>query len=304
MNSQCCRLRDDLSGALAGTTRPSHFRYPQPNTLRGAWHTRGIARAQQRHIRRTGRLTVADSNSSCLFLKTFGTAALVARNASVCHMRHKDLALLIFLRLEGARAISRSRLGTLLWGGGTERPARHSLSQTLARLRSVLGWEMLSVSRDTATWRGDLACDAALLDEPGEDPSTVCDLYTGDFVAGLILGSGAEDFEAWADAKRARYRLKAVQLLETCAGEAERRGEPELALRLSLRAVEIEPLFQAGHRRVMRAWDALGERALALRHYHALERTLRTEVGTLPDPCTRAVAAQLCEQGAYSDVSR
>jgi DNA-binding SARP family transcriptional activator len=217
-------------------------------------------------------------------------------------MRHKDLALLIFLRLEGARAISRSRLGTLLWGGGTERPARHSLSQTLARLRSVLGWEMLSVSRDTVTWRGDLACDAALMDEPGEDPSTVCDLYTGDFVAGLILGPGAEDFEAWADAKRARYRLKAVQLLERCAGEAERRGEPELALRLSLRAVDIEPLFQAGHRRVMRAWDALGERAFALRHYHALERTLRTEVGTLPDPCTRAVAAQLCEQGANSDV--
>ena len=247
---------------------------------------------------------MVDSSGPCLFLKTFGTAALVARNAAVCRMRHKDLALLIFLRLEAVRAISRSVLGTLLWGDGAEHAARHSLSQTLARLRSMLGRETLCVSRDTVTWRGDLACDAALLDEPGEDPSTVCDLYTGDFVAGLILGPGAEDFEAWADARRARYRLKAVQLLETCAGEAERRGEPERALRLSLRAVEIEPLFQAGHRRVMRAWDALGERAFALRHYHALERTLRTEVGTLPDPCTRALAAQLCEQAVYPEVSR
>jgi DNA-binding SARP family transcriptional activator len=241
---------------------------------------------------------VADSSGPCLFLKTFGMAALVARNALVCRLRHKDLALLIFLRLEGTRAISRSVLGTLLWGDSPERAARHSLSQTLRRLRSGLGSEMLSVSRDVVEWRGDLACDAALLDDACEKTGAVCQLYTGDFVAGLTLGPGADDFEAWADAKRAYYRLRAIQLLERCAGEAERRGEPERALGLSLRAVEIEPLFQAGHRCVMRAWDALGERAFALRHYRALERTLRAEVGTLPDPCTRVLAAQLSDQEA------
>jgi DNA-binding SARP family transcriptional activator len=239
---------------------------------------------------------VLDPSSPCLFLKTFGTAALIARNAAICPLRHKDVALLIFLRLECTRAISRSELGTLLWGDGTERTARHSLSQTLGRLRSVLGQEALLLWRDAVAWRRELPCDALLLDDPSADASTVCQLYTGHFVAGLLLGRGADDFEAWADAKRAHYRLRAIQLLERCAGEAERRGEPERALGLSLRAVEIEPLFQAGHRRVMRAWDALGERAFALRHYGALERTLRTELGTLPDPCTRALAAQLSER--------
>jgi DNA-binding SARP family transcriptional activator len=265
----------------------------------------GTREAPRAHSNRTSGApegsTVADSSGPCLFLKTFGTAALIARNAAICHMRHKDLALLIYLRLEVARATSRSLLATLLWGDSAERRARHSLSQTLGRLGSVLGRDTLSVSRDAVAWRGDLTCDAAFLDEPGEVPSAVCHLYTGDFVADLILGAGAEDFETWADAKRAHYRLKAVQVLDACAGEAERRGEPAEALRLSLRALEIEPLFQAGHRRVMRAWDALGERAFALRHYRALERMLRTEIGTLPDPCTRAVAAQLCEQGAYFD---
>jgi DNA-binding SARP family transcriptional activator len=208
-------------------------------------------------------------------------------------MRHKDLALLIYLRLEGTRAISRSILGTLLWGDGVEHTARHSLSQTLRRLRCVLGPEMLSVARDAVEWRGELPCDAALVDEPAAEASTVCRLYTGDFVAGLILGSGADDFEGWADVRRAHYRLRAVQLLVARACDAERRGEPDEALRFSLRAVEIEPLFQAGHRSVMRAWDALGERAFALRQYGTLERRLRSEVGTAPDPCTRALAAQL-----------
>jgi DNA-binding SARP family transcriptional activator len=218
-------------------------------------------------------------------------------------MRHKDLALLIYLRLEGVRAVSRSILGTLLWGNGVEHTARHSLSQTLRRLRCVLGPEMLSVARDTVGWRGELPCDAALLDEPGADAGTVCRLYTGDFVAGLILGRGADDFGAWADAKRAYYRLRAVQLLVALACDAERRREPGEALRLSLRAVEIEPLFQAGHRSVMRAWDALGERAFALRQYRALERKLRADVGTAPDPCTRALAAQLCDQEERLDVT-
>jgi DNA-binding SARP family transcriptional activator len=257
-------------------------------------HQSRTAAAHSAHRRRT----VPDPTTPGLYLKTFGTAALFERTAAVCRMRHKDLALLIFLRLAGTGAVSRSLLGTLLWGEGAERTARHSLSQALGRLRSCLGQEVLSVTRDAVEWHGDLACDAALLDEPSEDPGAACQAYTGDFVAGLMLGPGADDFEAWADAKRAHYRLRAVQLLERCAGEAERRGEPERALRLSLRAVEIEPLFEAAHRRVMRAWEALGERAFALRHYRAFERTLRAEVGTLPDPCTRALAAQLCDQGA------
>jgi DNA-binding SARP family transcriptional activator len=193
--------------------------------------------------------------------------------------------------------MSRSGLASLLWGDSIERKARHSLSQALGRLQNRLGDRTLYLARDSVVRRGELACDAALLEERCESPDGgdrgYVRFYTGDFVAGLVLGPGAADFDVWADARRASYRFKAVRFLDHRAEEAELAGDFGEALQLALRAVEIEPFFQAGHRRVMRVWQALGEHALAIRHYHSLTHLLGTMADLGPDARTRALAEDL-----------
>jgi len=248
------------------------------------------------------------SNGSHWFLKTFGTPALFREPGAVpTPLRNKDLALLIYLRLEGGQCLSRSPLASMLWGDSTEQKARHSLSQALGRLQSLLGSSALFLARDTIVWRGQLPCDAALLDEgptAADDDRFYLRFYTGDFVAGPGLGPGATDFELWAEAKRASYRLKAVRALDQRAAEAECSGAFSDALHLALRAVEIEPLLLAGHRRIMRAWRALGEHALAMKHYQAVAHLLSTTTGVGPDALTRALADELATTGGYGAALR
>lgn len=215
-----------------------------------------------------------------------------ARDAAV-PLRQKDLALLVYLRLEPHREHARASLAALLWSECDERKARHSLSQALGRIRDAVGGASMVVGRETVCWRGDLACDAVLLEN--DDPTRAdaeLRFYAGDFVAGLALGEGALAFDEWADARRAFLRRRAAQLLDASAEEAERLGRHGMALQLATRLLEIEPLSEAAHRRVMRAWAALGERAMAVRHYHQLERALREE-RLEPDPATRALVAEL-----------
>ena len=223
------------------------------------------------------------------FLKALGSPLLTGPGAE--RLRKKDLALLVYLRLERRRAHSRSMLANLLWGDSTEEKARHSLTQALGRIRSVLGAECLDADHDRVEWRGDLPCDAALLQEMTGDPTL--DLYTGDFLAQFAPGRGAREFEDWTDGRRAHYRTLALELLDRAGEEAEAAGDWSGALRVGERSAEIDPFWEHGQRRMMRAWHELGERNRALRHYEKFAAWLARELEEDPDPETQALAERL-----------
>lgn len=230
------------------------------------------------------------------FLKTLGSPVLTSPGAERPpeRLRKKDLALLVYLRLERRRAHSRSMLANLLWGDSTEEKARHSLTQALGRIRSVLGPECLDADHDRVEWRGELPCDAALLQEmTGAPTDPGLDLYAGDFLAQFAPGRGAREFEDWMDGKRGHYRALALELLDRAGEEAEAAGEWSGALRIGERSVEIDPFWERGQRRMMRAWHELGERNRALRHYEKFAAWLARELDEEPDPETRALAERL-----------
>jgi DNA-binding SARP family transcriptional activator len=218
-------------------------------------------------------------------------------------VRRKDLALLTYLCIQRSRSLSRGTLASLLWGESSEEKARHSLTQALRRLRQLFGADALNVRDESVDWRGEVQCDAAELECLAAKPTTPgAELpeYREAFLSHFSLGPGAQDFEHWADARRAHYRGLAVRLLDAGGAEQERLGSWSQVLRLGLRVIEIEPLFEEGHRRVMRAWSALGERTLALKHYEDFVRWLQAEFGEVPDPLTVALADQLRSSTAVS----
>lgn len=232
------------------------------------------------------------------FLRAFGVPSLTYPGAErfLESFRKKDLALLVYLRLEGGRAHSRSFLANLLWGDSTEEKARHSLTQALGRIRAVLGEESLETDHDQAEWRGDLPCDAVLLQEmaAGSAPmDPTLEIYTGDFLARFNPGRGARAFEEWADGRRMRYRTLTLEVLDRAGGQAEAEGDWSRALKTGERAIEIDPFWEHGHRRVMRAWHALGERNRALRHYERFVAWLAHELEEEPDGETSALAEEI-----------
>lgn len=239
-----------------------------------------------------------------MHLKTLGHPVLVGGDGQpVRGMRRKDLALLVYLCVEGTALHPRGRLAALLWGGSPEERARHSLTQALGRLaRTAPG--ALAVEKDVVRRGSLIQCDAVRLLCGAVEAGEVDDafsLYAEPFLEGFDPGPGAEEFREWADRRRAELRNAALRLLERAGGDAAAAADWGRALRLAERAVQIDPVWEEGHRRLMRAQAARGERNRALRHYQAFEAWLDAEVGAEPDPETRALAEQLRAPDAPAD---
>ena len=231
------------------------------------------------------------------FLRTLGLPELVGDDGSpVEGLRLKDLALLAYLCVEGDRAHPRARLAALLWGESPEEAARHSFTQAIGRIQKALGRGALGVQKESVRWMGCVASDAGALlaDDPWhpslDDGLTI---YRSDFLDGFEPGEGGEDFNLWADRTRARLRNLALHALERRGEDAEAQSEWECALRIGERAVQIDPLWESGHRRAMRALAERGEQNRALRHYETFRDWLAEEAGGEPDPETRSLALRL-----------
>jgi DNA-binding SARP family transcriptional activator len=58
-------------------------------------------------------------------------------------------------------------------------------------------------------------------------------------------------------------------------------------------SIALEPFRETGYQRIMRACEAMGNRAEALRAYDRCRRLLAEELGTDPSPETNAIYQRL-----------
>lgn len=104
------------------------------------------------------------------------------------------------------------------------------------------------------------------------------------------------DFDdPWSEDRREEAAVRHRCVL-ACYGEACLHlgpGELTGAERSARSLVELDPLAENGHRLLMRALVAQGDRAAALRAYEQMRATLRDQLGTAPSPTTQQLHAEL-----------
>jgi DNA-binding SARP family transcriptional activator/Tfp pilus assembly protein PilF len=211
----------------------------------------------------------------------------------------KITALLAYLAVT-SRAHSRAALATLLWGDVDDRRANSSLRNALYVLRRDLGLDpCLIVGRhqvglDLAQVWLDVDRLKQAVREEAENASSLREalhLWRGPFLDGLFV-TGAPEFNAWVSATRAK--LERVYL-EGCLAlsQAYTRSKqwPE-ALEAAQRAVDLDPLYEAGHRQIMRIHLRQGKRSAALRQYERCRDSLGSELGVLPSTRTQTLHEQ------------
>ncbi|MCS7100070.1 MAG: AAA family ATPase, partial [Burkholderiaceae bacterium] len=186
----------------------------------------------------------------------------------------KDAVLLAYLALEGPTP--RGRLAALLWPEADEERARGNLRQRLLRLKRATGVELV-VGNPLAQLAAGVAHD---LDE-------VCD------VLAAIDPAQAGGLAEWLQAQRDRRERARIQWLTAAADQAEAAGELEVALAHALALVELDPLSEHAHRRVMTLHYLRGDAAAALAAYERCRQILRRELHAAPSPETEAVRARL-----------
>src|SRR6266851_5406705 len=195
-----------------------------------------------------------------LTLALLGPPQVARPDGSLVAVRsRKELALLVYLAVEGQGAQRRDTLLGLLWPDVRDSAARNSLRVALANLRQTLGDAAPSADRQMVQLRLDSgALDVASLRELLEtsrahcyDQNNACAacaarlaqavaLYRGDFLTGFGLPD-ADAFEEWALVRRETLRQQVLDALATLAEYHWRLGDYAALVRDARRQLELEP---------------------------------------------------------------
>jgi len=188
----------------------------------------------------------------------------------------RRIALLCILALARGRPVGRERLIGLLWPEHTDDAARHNLSESLYVLRKELG-EGLSASGDEVRLDPEAVAsdvgefEAAL--ERGE-LEQAARVYGGPLLEGFYVADAAE-FERWVEGERDRLARAYARALERLAEAAEAEGSALRAVDWWRALAVHDPFASRVALRLVRAYDAAGERAAALRHAETHATLLR-----------------------------
>ena len=112
------------------------------------------------------------------------------------------------------------------------------------------------------------------------------------YQAAVILYNGEylpeRRYEDWTSAERERLGTLALSAMTTMA-ELQIVSNPRDSLRLTQRVLALEPLWEEAYRVQMRAYQALGNRPMALRTYQQCVEVLAMEFGIAPLPETQSI---------------
>lgn len=232
-----------------------------------------------------------------LALKLFG-APRVERSDGLVTGRAaqgRRLALLAFLALTRARLGTRDKLIALLWPESPSDRARQRLSDDLYILRSALGEDVVQTLGDElalnpGVMTSDVGAFERLLDEG--HPEQAVQLVAGPLLDGFHLADSAE-FDQWLDSERARLGQRYATALESLAESSESRAEFAAAVTWWQRLAAHDPGNGRVALRLMRALEAAGDRAGALRYARMHAALLREEFDAEPDPQVSMFAERL-----------
>ncbi len=200
-------------------------------------------------------------------------------------------ALLAYLVLHRDALQARKRLAFLFWPDTNEAQALTNLRNLLHKLRQALPDPNRLFKADThaVQWRPDAlfsldvaefeaACAAGALQR-------AVDLYTGDLLPGC--------YDDWIQPERARLQGMFIAAAEQLMRQLEERRDYSAASAITQRLLHHDPLREENHRAAIRLHALNGDRAAALRAYHACVTVLQRELAVAPDQATRQLYERL-----------
>jgi DNA-binding SARP family transcriptional activator/predicted ATPase len=248
-----------------------------------------------------------------LILRLLGRPEVSCGRQFLRFRSRKELALLFYLATEGGLH-PREKLAALLWPEAGEDQSRASLRNALYGLRKTLkdgtGRDHLRAERDAAVGLdlgSGVDLDLRLLDAvsarpvavvPNEDLSVFEELraaaaaYRGEFLEGFSL-DGATDFEYWVSLERERWLRRSEAIFDRLSRLELGSGEVRAAVATAERWTHHAPASEAAYRRLMEAYFAAGNSAVALRAFEACRRVLQERLGVEPSAETEALAARI-----------
>lgn len=204
----------------------------------------------------------------------------------------KAIAILAVLAADG-RPYARDELAALLWPDSDDAAARGALRRTLSTMRSAIGDGPLVIDRsrvdlDRAATRVDLVeIERAARAGDRVALEAAANLARGEFLAGFSLRDSPE-FDDWRAARAVAAERAVLAVMDRLAEVAEADGDLPAAISATGRRLDVNPLDESAHVRLMDLLVASGDRGGALRQYRTCVATLERELGVAPLATTTA----------------
>lgn len=234
--------------------------------------------------------------ASGLHLILLGAAKLVRGDGEHHTLSGGDAALLTLLHAQGT--LERSQVAAWIWPDLPLPRAQANLRQRLFRLHQWAGAAVVQGDRRRLIWSPACAVDVDELRTAlaaGLAPDHDDLLATHDYADAPAL---AEQVDRLRDTLRASYHDALARLAEAHAA----RGALATALQHAQRLVQVAPLLEHAHRRVMHLHARRGDRAAALAAFRHCQRVLDEALAVRPSGETEMLAAQI-EASAVPTVS-
>ena len=219
----------------------------------------------------------------------------------------KGIALLAYLAVTQLR-YRRDELATLFWPESDQAQARAALRSALWALNKGLGGDWLAADRETIGLNADadLWVDVVAFKDrlapcmssqpPDQVDCATClsllteavSLYQGHFLSGFTLRDSPE-FDAWQTSQTEHLRQSLSGALERLIACHHRQGQPEAAMTVARRWLDLDPLHEPAHRHLMQLYAAAGRRTDALRQFQDCRQILADELGVSPSRETAAI---------------
>ncbi len=227
-----------------------------------------------------------------IHIRLFGSFRAVRDGASISELESgRTRTLLAYLLLHRAAPAARPQLAYTLWPDTSDKQAQTNPRTLLFRLRRGLvdGDRFLAVTRGTVQLRTDAPLDMDLFEferllataddartdnERAQNLAQAVAIYRGDLLP--------DCYDDWIAPERERLRDLYLHALERLIGHHEEQRHYEAAIGQAQRLLRSDPLHEATYHRLMRLYALNGDRAGALRVYHACVDTLQRELDVEP----------------------
>jgi DNA-binding SARP family transcriptional activator len=231
-----------------------------------------------------------------LRLYTFGGLRIEREGQPLQLSTQKARDLLAYLITFRDRSHPRPVLAGILWPDLLEGKARRRLSDTLWRVRRILGDHVMAdeeriwFNAEAPYWLDvqefEIKRQEAGSGEQGTDScisslASCVQLYIGPFLDGL--------YHDWVLLERERLQGLYLETLKRLLEYNKQTGDYAEALSIAQQLVAAEPLHEAGHRELMRLYHLLGRDAEAVAQYRCCRKILHEEMGVDPAPETEAL---------------
>jgi DNA-binding SARP family transcriptional activator len=227
----------------------------------------------------------------CFYLLGF---PIIKSNDKKWVITRRSVRALLYRLASDPEPVTRDNLHLLFWPDVPEAVARRNLSHHLTHLRQSLPLHhVLNTDRERIWFEpGLIWCDVLQFNKASFDSlndatslTQLPGLYRGPFLEGFSLPASRE-FEHWCTVERVALENQYLRILNQLVNHCTVRGETSQAIINAQRYLEIDPLSETMHQRLIQLYAATGDRHLALQQFERCSSMLESELGVSPLPET------------------